>query len=96
MRAASFTASAACLLGPWVARRPLPGTTRGRLLVGDVGTMLAACLAGVGIAQIIAPGVKDLLDQGRLIDRIESLFEAPRQRGFPIYGCTIAGIPPLL
>lgn len=42
--------------------------TSGRLLVTEVGTLVGACLAGVGIARVKAIGVQDLLDQGRLID----------------------------
>jgi len=36
--------------------------------VSDVGVMLGACLAGAGIAQVMALGVRDLLDQGQLIE----------------------------
>jgi DNA-binding transcriptional LysR family regulator len=42
--------------------------TGGRLTVADVGTMLGACLAGVGIAQVMALGVRDLLEEGRLVE----------------------------
>jgi DNA-binding transcriptional LysR family regulator len=49
-------------------RRRLPIETQGPLTVSDVGTMLGACLAGAGIAQIMALGVQDLLEHGRLID----------------------------
>jgi DNA-binding transcriptional LysR family regulator len=39
-----------------------------RLLVTEVGTMLGACIAGVGIARVKAIGVQDLIDQGRLVE----------------------------
>jgi DNA-binding transcriptional LysR family regulator len=42
--------------------------TTGRLLVTEVGTMLGACLAGVGIARVKAIGVRDLLAQGLLVE----------------------------
>jgi DNA-binding transcriptional LysR family regulator len=43
--------------------------------------LLAACLAGVGIARIKAIGVQELLDQGRLIE----LFPAWPGETFPLY-----------
>jgi DNA-binding transcriptional LysR family regulator len=49
-------------------RKIVPVETRGSLLVTDVGTILGACLAGAGIAQVMALGVRHLLDEGRLID----------------------------
>jgi DNA-binding transcriptional LysR family regulator len=39
-----------------------------RLMVSDVGAMLSACAAGVGIAQIMQLGSGPLLAQGRLLD----------------------------
>ena len=39
-----------------------------RLLVSDVGTMITECLAGTGIAQMIAIGAKEYLDAGQLVD----------------------------
>ncbi|WP_213992586.1 LysR family transcriptional regulator [Sodalis sp. dw_96] len=38
-----------------------------RLLVNEAGTLLAACLAGAGIARIKARGVEDLIEKGRLV-----------------------------
>jgi DNA-binding transcriptional LysR family regulator len=55
--------------------------TNGRLTVADVGTMLGACLAGVGIAQVMALGVQDLLADGRLIE----LFPDWPGETFPLY-----------
>src|SRR3977135_2872403 len=34
----------------------------------DVGTMLEACLAGYGIAQVMGFGIADLLEKGRLVE----------------------------
>ena len=42
--------------------------TQGALTLGDVGVMLDACLAGTGIAQVLALGTAPLLADGRLID----------------------------
>ncbi|GAC88759.1 transcriptional regulator LysR [Gluconobacter thailandicus F149-1 = NBRC 100600] len=39
-----------------------------RLMVSDVESMLEACLAGVGIAQVMALGTEKLLQSSRLID----------------------------
>jgi DNA-binding transcriptional LysR family regulator len=53
----------------------------GRLLVSDVGTMLGACVAGAGIAQIMAIGVEQLMAEGSLID----LFPDWPDEKFPLY-----------
>jgi DNA-binding transcriptional LysR family regulator len=69
---------------PWEFRRGakvLPVMTTGRLLLTDVRTMLGACLAGAGIAQVMALGVHEHLDQGRLID----LFPDWPDETFPLY-----------
>jgi DNA-binding transcriptional LysR family regulator len=42
--------------------------TCGRLLVTEVGTLLRACLDGIGIARVKAIGIQELLDQGKLIE----------------------------
>ena len=42
--------------------------TAGRLLLTDPGTILGACVAGAGIAQIKALGIQELLDAGQLVD----------------------------
>lgn len=62
-------------------KRVVPVATTSRLTVHDVGTMLGARLAGAGIAQVMALGVQDLLDQGRLID----LFPDWPDETFPLY-----------
>ncbi len=38
------------------------------MMTSDSSTMLRACVAGVGIAQILALGTRDLIEQGRLIE----------------------------
>jgi DNA-binding transcriptional LysR family regulator len=60
-------------------RKVIP--VKGPLTVTDVGTMLGACLNGEGIAQVMALGVQDLLDQGRLIE----LFPDWPDETFPLY-----------
>jgi DNA-binding transcriptional LysR family regulator len=59
----------------------VPVETTGPLLLTDVGTMLAACVAGAGIAQVMALGVQDLLDQGGLVE----LFPDWPGETFPLY-----------
>jgi len=49
-------------------RKLIKVSTSGRLLLTDVGTILGACLSGVGIAQIKAIGIQDFLDSGELVD----------------------------
>lgn len=69
---------------PWEFHRGgriVPVETVGPLTVTDVGTLLAACLAGVGIAQVMALGVQDLLEQGRLVE----LFPAWPDETFPLH-----------
>jgi DNA-binding transcriptional LysR family regulator len=62
-------------------REVLPVKTAGRLLLSDVGTMLGECAAGTGVAQVMALGIQDLFDQGRLID----LFPDWPGELFPLY-----------
>ena len=52
-----------------------------RLMVSDVGAMLSACEAGVGIAQIMQLGSRHLVAEGRLID----LFQNWSGEMFPLY-----------
>ena len=55
--------------------------TAGRLLLSDVGTMLGECVAGAGVAQVMALGMQELLDQGRLVELFP---DWPGER-FPLY-----------
>ena len=50
------------------AREVLPVAVSGALTVTDVGTMLGACLAGVGVAQVMALGCEELLSRGDLVE----------------------------
>jgi DNA-binding transcriptional LysR family regulator len=54
---------------------------RGRLTVNDVSTMHGACLAGHGIAQIMALGTQPLFESGKLVD----LFPDWPDERFPLY-----------
>ena len=49
-------------------REVLPVSPAARLMVSDVGAMLSACEAGVGIAQIMQLGSRDLLAEGRWLN----------------------------
>jgi DNA-binding transcriptional LysR family regulator len=62
-------------------REVLPVRPSSRLMVSDVGAMLSACEAGVGIAQIMQLGSKHLLAEGRLLD----LFPDWSGELFPLY-----------
>ena len=62
-------------------RRVIEVPTSGRLLLTDVGTILGTCLSGVGVAQIKALGIQELLDDGKLID----LFPDWPDERFPLY-----------
>jgi len=61
--------------------RILPVKTIGRLLLTDVRTMLGACLAGAGVAQVLALGVQEHLNQGTLVE----LFPDWPDERFPLY-----------
>jgi DNA-binding transcriptional LysR family regulator len=68
----------------WEVRRRkevLPLRVKGRLLVSDSGTLIGACEAGAGIAQILELGCKHLLDSGRLVE----LFPEWSDERFPLY-----------
>ena len=62
-------------------REVLPVSPAARLMVSDVGAMLSACEAGVGIAQIMQLGSRDLLAQGRMVE----LFPDWSGELFPLY-----------
>jgi DNA-binding transcriptional LysR family regulator len=61
-----------------------PVKTTGRLCVTDGGTMLGACLAGVGIARFKASGIQDLLDKGKLVELLPD-FSGERYSLFALY-----------
>jgi DNA-binding transcriptional LysR family regulator len=61
--------------------RVVPVATQGRLLLSDAATMLGACIAGAGIAQILALGTQPLLDRGDLVE----LFPDWPGEVFPLY-----------
>jgi DNA-binding transcriptional LysR family regulator len=68
----------------WEFHRPRKKTViaaRGRLTVNDVSTMHGACLAGHGIAQIMALGTQPLFESGKLVD----LFPDWPDERFPLY-----------
>ncbi|HZZ13699.1 MAG TPA: LysR family transcriptional regulator [Paraburkholderia sp.] len=50
------------------ARKKVVIAPQGRLTVNDVGTLHSACVAGQGVAQILALGAEPLLESGRLIE----------------------------
>jgi DNA-binding transcriptional LysR family regulator len=53
----------------------------GHLVVNDLATMLGACVAGHGIAQVMALGIEDLLKKGRLVN----LFPEWTDEMFPLF-----------
>jgi DNA-binding transcriptional LysR family regulator len=59
----------------------VPVETTGPLLVTDSGIMFAVCIAGAGIAQVLAVSVQDALADGRLVE----LFPDWAEESFPLY-----------
>jgi DNA-binding transcriptional LysR family regulator len=53
----------------------------GRLTVAEWGTMLGACLEGVGIARVKAIGVQHLIERGALVEVLTDW----QGEGFPLY-----------
>lgn len=53
----------------------------GRLMVAEFGTMLGACLEGVGIARVKAIGVQRLIDRGELVELLPDW----TGESFPLY-----------
>jgi DNA-binding transcriptional LysR family regulator len=49
-------------------RKILPVDVTGAVAVTDVGTMLAACAAGIGIAQVMSLGSETLVTSGALVE----------------------------
>lgn len=69
---------------PWEfhrGRQKLGVAVAGRLAVNNVDTMLGACAAGHGVAQVLALGTEDLLSRGKLIE----LFPDWPGEQFPLY-----------
>ena len=62
-------------------RRRITVQTRGRLIVNDPATLLSACLAGYGVAQILERGFESLLASKRLVN----LFPDWTDETFPLY-----------
>jgi DNA-binding transcriptional LysR family regulator len=72
-------------------RRTLRVAVPGRLTVNDAGTLLGACAAGHGIAQILALGTEDLLASGALTE----LFPDWPDERFPLYAFHLSRhVPP--
>ncbi|MGA9025853.1 MAG: LysR family transcriptional regulator [Steroidobacteraceae bacterium] len=68
----------------WEVRRRkevIPLRVKARLLVSDSGTLIGACEAGAGVAQILELGCRHLLDSGRLVE----LFPEWSDERFPLY-----------
>ena len=69
---------------PWEfhrGRQKIRVAVSGRLTVNNVGTMLGACVAGYGVAQVLALGTEDLFNRGKLVDLFP---DWPNER-FPLY-----------
>jgi DNA-binding transcriptional LysR family regulator len=69
---------------PWEfhrGRKIVSVKTAGRLLLTDAQTLVSTCLAGAGIAQLLAIAVQEHLDRGDLID----LFSDWPDEKFPLY-----------
>lgn len=64
--------------------------TQGRLIVNEVGTMLSACLAGYGIAQVMALGTEQLLADGQLVE----LFPDWPDERFPLHALYLSANHP--
>jgi DNA-binding transcriptional LysR family regulator len=62
-------------------RRKLSVRTAGRLIVNDGGTMHSACVAGYGVAQVMALGTEQWLADGQLVE----LFPDWPDERFPLY-----------
>jgi DNA-binding transcriptional LysR family regulator len=62
-------------------RKVVAVETRSRILLNDAGTTLSTCLAGIGIAQVFALGMKPYLDAGQLIN----LFPDWPDETFPLH-----------
>jgi DNA-binding transcriptional LysR family regulator len=59
----------------------------GRLMVAEFGTMLGACLGGFGIARVKAIGVRNLIQQGSLVEVLSGWLG----ESFPLYALYSSG-----
>jgi DNA-binding transcriptional LysR family regulator len=64
--------------------------TRGRIMVSDAGTLMAECLAGAGVAQILDIGADALFDSGQL----QRLLPDWSGETFPLYALYSSRHPP--
>ena len=63
-------------------RKAVPVTTRGPLLVTDAGTLISACVAGAGLAQMMSLGVvQDLIARKKLVQVLPDWAD----ERFPLY-----------
>jgi DNA-binding transcriptional LysR family regulator len=62
-------------------RTVLTVKTKSRLLLSDGGTMITECVAGTGIAQVFAVVVRDLLENGSLVQLLSEWSDET----FPLY-----------
>jgi DNA-binding transcriptional LysR family regulator len=62
-------------------KKVVPLDVKGPLVVNQFGPMLAACLAGQGIAQLLDFHVKDLMSDGKLVH----LFPDWADETYPLY-----------
>jgi DNA-binding transcriptional LysR family regulator len=62
-------------------RKVVPVSASGQLLVNDVGALLAACLGGQGIAQVLGLYTRELLANGRLVQ----ILPAWADETYPLY-----------
>jgi DNA-binding transcriptional LysR family regulator len=62
-------------------KKTVPVNASGQLLVNDIGPMLAACLAGQGIAQMLEPYTREFLEDGRLVQ----VLPAWADETYPLY-----------
>ena len=62
-------------------RKVIAFSPKSRLLLSDGGTLFAECLAGVGIAQVLALWSRELLEQGKLVE----LFPDWPGETYPLY-----------
>lgn len=59
----------------------VPFAAAGRLMVNDTGSLLGACLGGVGIAQLLELYTKDLLSKGHVVQLLPDWADET----FPLY-----------